>query len=54
MTKVEGSGTTLMKPVAGLNVADCPAARPEKFTAEKLPDKPPVLAKSWSTSVPSV
>jgi len=50
---VEGSGTTVMKPVVGLNVADCPAARPVAFTAEKLPERPPVLAKICSTSVPS-
>ena len=29
-----GSGTMLMEPVAGLNVADCPAARPVTFTLE--------------------
>ena len=53
MAYVEGSGTTVIKPVAGLNVANYPAARPVAFTAEKLPERPPALAKSCSTSVPS-
>ena len=53
MTTADGSGTTLILPVDGLNVADWPAARPVAFTAEKLPERPPVLAKSYSTSVPS-
>ena len=53
MTTADGSGTTLILLVDGLNVADWPAARPVAFTAEKLPERPPVLAKSYSTSVPS-
>ena len=39
----EGSGITLMVPVAGLNVADCPAPRPVKLTAEKSPERLPVF-----------
>lgn len=34
---VMGSGTSVTKPITGLNVADCPAARPVTFTAEKVP-----------------
>ncbi|MGI9177470.1 MAG: hypothetical protein ACR2IT_06400, partial [Pirellulales bacterium] len=53
MAYAVGSGTIVKKPVAESNVADCPAVRPVAVTAEKAPERPPVLEKSCSKSPPS-
>ena len=55
MAYVEGSGTAvmLMEPVAALNVAYCPAAKPVETTDAKSPLNPPVFDNSCNTSVPS-
>ena len=51
--KCSGTAVMLMKQVAALNVAYCPAAKPVETTDGKSPLNPLVFDNSCNTSVPS-